>query len=341
MTALDKLPADLQARIDAAISWRARLKQNPALELTAGYLEWISDPANHRVAHALEEGLEAFDDAGSSPELLDIRRKALGQARRRLPKRWHLSEGRLWQLAAAAFVVAVVGSAALYGYLVAPLDYETGIGERKVVQLVDGSRISLDSDSEVKVRYTNGAREIELEHGRARFDVAHDVTRPFTVSAGSETVVAVGTIFNVERLGQSVLVTLIQGRVVIKEMSEKSVGEVPSALVPRSAVSLAPGQQLVTKVHMRPVIAQANLQTAVAWESGRLVFQDESLGEAVERVNRYTDKPITVDPAVAGIRINGVFNAGDVGSFVGAVTSYFPVQASTDSDNNIVLQKRS
>jgi transmembrane sensor len=71
------------------------------------------------------------------------------------------------------------------------------------------------------------------------------------------------------------------------------------------------------------------------------VFKDVTLAEAVERVNRYTGKPVMVDPSVAAIRISGVFNAGDVGSFVSAVTSYFPVQATTTSDSNILLQRRS
>jgi transmembrane sensor len=58
-------------------------------------------------------------------------------------------------------------------------------------------------------------------------------------------------------------------------------------------------------------------------------------------VNRYTGRPVIVDPAIASIRISGVFNAGDIGSFVSAVTSYFPVQASTTGNNSILLQPRS
>jgi ferric-dicitrate binding protein FerR (iron transport regulator) len=47
-----------------------------------------------------------------------------------------------------------------------------------------------------------------------------------------------------------------------------------------------------------------------------------------------------VDPAVAAIRVSGVFNAGDVKSFVSAVTSYLPVQAAGDTDNSAILQSR-
>ena len=49
----------------------------------------------------------------------------------------------------------------------------------------------------------------ELLSGQARFDVAHDAARPFSVHAGGQTVVATGTAFNVDLLGPQVLVTLI------------------------------------------------------------------------------------------------------------------------------------
>jgi transmembrane sensor len=80
---------------------------------------------------------------------------------------------------------------------------------------------------------------------------------------------------------------------------------------------------------------------ANAWPSGRLIFNGDTLGEAVARENRYTDHPIQVDPSIASIRIVGAFNAGDVSAFVSAVTSYFPVQATTTADNAILLQRRS
>ena len=103
---------------------------------------------------------------------------------------------------------------------------------------------------------------------------------------------------------------------------------------------LKAGEQLVLSSDVRPAIVAADPQVARAWEAGRLVFRDEPLGDAVVRVNRYTAHPIAIDPAIASIRVSGVFNAGDIGSFVSGVTSYFPVQASTARDNSILLQPR-
>jgi transmembrane sensor len=335
MTTFAELPDRQQAQLEAAAQWRLRLRDDPALASTADFLDWIADPANYKLYQAVDAGWSQVGEFAASPELLDLRRDALGRAREQGAKRW-LPHSNLRRMAAPILLAAAIGGGAAYFLMPEPGAYTTEIGERRVVALPDGSRISLDSNSGVQVHYSKTARTLELDRGRARFDVAHDVTRPFTVAAGPETVVAVGTSFNVERLGSKVLVTLIQGHIVVKSRVVASIG---SILEP--PLSLAAGEELVASPDVKPSISQTNLQSATAWEGGQLVFKDVTLAEAVERVNRYTGKPVMVDPSVAAIRISGVFNAGDVGSFVSAVTSYFPVQATTTSDSNILLQRRS
>jgi transmembrane sensor len=234
--------------------------------------------------------------------------------------------------------IAVIGAALIHLNLHSPTYYKTDIGERRIVALPDGSRISMDSDTRVGVTYQQTARSITLERGRSRFDVAHDASRPFTVTAGAQTVVAVGTSFDVERLQSTVLITLIQGQVVIK--SAPAAARTESTAPSEKPISLEAGQELVMARNFQPTIVAADLQVARAWEAGRLLFRNELLGDAVARVNRYTTQPIMIDPSIASIRFSGVFNAGDVGSFVSAVTSYFPVQASTTGTNGILLQPR-
>lgn len=343
MTVFDDLPSEHQQRLEIAADWWQRLQKNPAIEISSEFLEWIGDPINCRAFKAVESTMTALDDFGATPNILDMRRSALTRLRNAGFKRW-LTATTITRVAAAMLVVALFGGGALYIYSQQPDSYQTEIGERRVVALADGSRISLDSDSEVDVRYSKASRAIVLNKGRARFDVAHDVTRPFTVTAGTKTVVAVGTSFNVERLGSTVLVTLIQGHVLIKDTGAPQ----PAAMAPAKQVALSPrsislvaGEQLVAVQDVRPIVAPTDLSDATAWEAGHLVFRGEPLSEAVERVNRYTDHPIAVDPSAASIRISGVFNAGDVGSFVSAITGYFPVQATTDANDTITLQRRS
>jgi transmembrane sensor len=241
----------------------------------------------------------------------------------------------LLRAAAALLVFAAVSGVARYYYMNGASVYETDIGVRRMVSLQDGSRVSLDSDTELRVHFSDTARKIELDRGRARFDVAHDRTRPFTVTAGTQTVVAVGTSFTVEKLGSKVVVTLIQGRVVIKNAAAQPLQARTSA-----PISLNAGESYAASRDVRAVVQPADLHAATAWEAGQLVFKDVTLEEAVAQENRYTDKPVAVDASVANLRISGVFNAGEVVSFVSAVTSYLPVQATTTADDQILLQKR-
>jgi transmembrane sensor len=338
MSVFEKLAPENQQRLETAACWWDRLQKDPSVELTSEFLEWIAEPINARAFRAVEGTMSTLDEFGTTPNILNMRRSALTQLRnagaiRSLPK-WST------YVAAAAVVLLTFGGGLSY-YLHAdrPLSYQTDVGERRVIALPDGSRISLDSDSEVDIRYSKAARAITLGRGRARFDVAHDVARPFTVTAGAETVVAVGTSFDVERRGSEVLVTLIQGRVLVKQTRSDIVANLTEP--PRQLVRVSVGEQLVAFGDQRPTVAVANLDVTQAWEVGHLIFRGELLGDAVQQVNRYTDHPIVVDPSVASIRISGVFNTGDIGSFVSAITGYFPVDATTDANNTITLQRRS
>lgn len=332
------LGGDHRTALEQASAWRLRIEADAAVSESESFQAWFADPANRQAYARACATWDTFEDHLAAPQLLAIRRDALARARRASFQQFLPGRRRLAAIA-AVFLLACAGGIGAWRYAQLPAEYQTGIGERRVVMLEDGSRVSLDSNSSVSVRYTKSARLLVLERGRARFDVAHNVNRPFSVNAGSETVVAVGTTFDVEKLGPKVLVTLIEGRVVVKSTN----GEVPQSLSTAAPkpVTMTAGQQLVASVAARPVISPASLPVATAWETGRLILNDEPLGEAVERINRYTDKPLAVDPAVANLRISGVFNAGDVNAFVDAITSYFPVQASTSASNQIVLQKRS
>jgi transmembrane sensor len=148
-------------------------------------------------------------------------------------------------------------------------------------------------------------------------------------------VVAVGTSFTVEKIGSKVMVTLIQGHVVIKDAAHR-----PIRAQARAPISLNAGESYAASRDARAVVEPADLHAAMAWEAGQLVFKNVTLEEAVAQENRYTDKPVAVDPSVANLRVSGVFNAGEVVAFVSAVTSYLPVQATTTSDDQILLQKR-
>jgi transmembrane sensor len=199
--------------------------------------------------------------------------------------------------------------------------------------------MALDSRTVVQVRYERNARKLELLSGQARFDVAHDAARPFSVHAGGQTVVATGTAFNVDLLGPQVLVTLIKGHVVVvQDRDARAVGAPATA---SDAVELEAGQQFAAGHERAPKVVAVSTDKATAWENGQIVVDDEPLAAVAERVSRYAAHPVVVrDERAGAMRLSGVFNVGDVPTFVDAVTRYLPVHAKTLPDGEIDLRGR-
>lgn len=334
---------DAQAQAEEAGIWCMRLSEGQLdADGQAAFEAWLGDDGANRAAFdravALWRELGAAED---SPEFLPLRVHALNGLRRAQRRRW------AWRPrlhAAAAAAVLVVATAGVFWHLQAPDVYVTGVGERRVVALEDGSQLSLDAATRVEVRYDDDRRELRLQRGRARFAVAKDPLRPFSVIAGNRVVVAVGTAFSVELVNAQVRVVLYEGRVsVLGRASERARAEplhLPGRATPAEQV-LTPGRELVASLQA-PVarVAAVDPVRSRSWESGQLVFADEPLAAAVERINRYTHRKLEIGDADAGrLRINGVFDAGDTEGFVEGITAVFPVRADL-RDGRTVLHSR-
>lgn len=320
-------PQDEEGRLLAeAAAWRARLSEAGR----SGSLEfdmWLRQAGARAAWQQVGGAWTMFDTLAHAPEMMAARQAALADAQRASAR---LSLPRVMRplaAIAATLLVAVMAGIGAYTWLNRPDDYQTAAGERRVVTLADGSKLSLDASSEVTVQYRKHERLLHLLHGQARFDVAHDKRRPFSVVAGNQRVIATGTAFNIDMAGPRVFVTLIEGHVVV--VNEDNDGR----------WELRAGQQLTATASLPPQIAAANTAKVTAWTIGQIVFDDEPLSSVVERVNRYSTTPILIaDPAVAQMRISGVFNAGDAPGFVEIVTHYLPVKAVPQADGAIALQ---
>jgi transmembrane sensor len=310
-------PTTEERRLAEAAAWRVRLSD--AREATGEEFEqWLAgDPGNAQAFAEAEALWDVLGEHAAAPEMLAARRAALGRASRPPAPPLRVAA----TLAAALLATGALGYA---GWRVlAPAAYGAAHGERRLVALSDGSRATLDSDSLLKVSYARDVRRLELVRGQARFDVAHDAARPFQVHAGDRTIVATGTSFEVERRGSTVLVVLIRGRVTV-------LPDHPVATAP-GATRLVPGQRLTAGAANTTKVEAVDLDRVTAWETGRLVFDDEPLSEVVRKVSLYTARPVTVgDPAAGGLRISGVFRCGDLDTFVDTVARYLPVRAQDD-----------
>jgi transmembrane sensor len=182
------------------------------------------------------------------------------------------------------------------------------------------------------VRYAAHSRSLTLVAGQARFEVAHDVLRPFSVTARGQEVVATGTVFNVDLMGSELLVTLIEGHVTV--LAQESPAIALDQLPDR--IALDAGEQLVLSPAGKPRIARVNIERTTAWQNGQLVFEDEPLDTVLARISRYGNRQVIAgDAACAGLRISGVFREGDVAGFLSTITSYLPVVARRMNDGTI------
>jgi transmembrane sensor len=106
-------------------------------------------------------------------------------------------------------------------------------------------------------------------------------------------------------------------------------------------VELAAGEQLAVRTGSAPSVTPISAAHVSAWESGHLVFDDESLASVIERMSHYSSQRLLIaDPRVANLRITGFFNAGDTAGFISTVTEYLPVNAATTADGAIALSHR-
>jgi transmembrane sensor len=315
------------------------------------YARLARDPAFAQAFSRAERSWAALEAHAEAPEIMRWREEALAYARRASARRWSAaSVGKRWRPAASIGAVAIaLGIAWQFSlYRQDSREYRTGLGEQRVLDFEDHSRIALDSGTRVRVLYSKDARIVELAQGQAQFNVAHDPARPFKVIAGDRTIVAVGTVFTVDYEDREVNVAMLEGRVAVVDESAKSPPEargVPgsqSSENPGRTIELSAGEELrVSRQGRATVVPHADLEAVTAWRQGKVIFRSEPLGDAIRRINRYSHTKIEIqDPALAGNRISGVFEAGDTQGFLDAVQRYLPVTTDSTEPGKVELRSR-
>jgi transmembrane sensor len=334
------LPAAEQ-RAQLAATWAARLADGQVPEeQQAEFQAWLdADPANGAALDEIVGAWRTVEHYAASAQVMALREAALASARRSLRRREQAWPPRriAWALMAATLLLAIVGGGTWAWF--SPRTYETGVGERRVVALSDGSKVSLDAATVVKVSYTRENRRLWLERGRARFEVARNPLRPFSVTAADEVVVATGTAFSVELVQKQVRVVLYEGHVMLLDRDGDGARRTVAVGAKRLPADqlLAPGRELILPAHpaaqvatvaSAAMVAPSDPVRSLSWEGGQLVFEDEPLGLVIERMNRYAETPLSLgDPAAADLRISGVFRAGDTEALVQGLAAAFDVKA--------------
>lgn len=324
-----------------AVEWCLRLVEN---DMTGSerreFDRWCGCPGN---AQALEEAMTTWyslDEVSGYRKILELRESIAARRSRRL-RSPHRLRPAAWLIAGglAAFAAQLLLGLFLAGH--EPQTYETGLAERRVAVLSDGSSVSLDASTKVVAEIHGNERELKLERGRARFDVVSDPLRPFTVAAGGKLVVATGTSFSVEVLSNDVRVLLYEGSVTVLDRAVD--GQPPKTSASpglTKQMQLTPGQQLILPADGRRILESADLSRSMAWESGQVSFASEPLAVAVERLNRYSSSTLEIgDESVRQIHVSGVFSTRDTDAFIEGLTTLYEVRVERHGDRIILLKR--
>jgi len=308
MNDVHQLPDPELVREEAS-DWIARLQADDVTaEDRIKFDAWRNaHPLNARAYDELMSTWQRFSVAGRT-----VRAVSFGTAMHDATRVRRHRRTRIAAVAAAAMIVLCLG----WWWQRQPLSsFETGIGEHASIALPDGSRLELNSDSQVHVDYTEKARVIHLQRGEAFFTVAHAPERPFWVVADHTLVRAVGTEFNVYRRPDGVRVTVSEGRVKVGSVATQ---EPPSdAVFEQIPVSLlGAGQQVELQNAQARVRAlpTSEVDREVSWRSGTIYFEDRPLQEVVAEIGRYTPLKIEVGARAKTIKIGGTFQTNPQGA---------------------------
>ncbi len=208
------------------------------------------------------------------------------------------SRSRQRWLAAAGFLVVVSGGILGWALHDPVSRFETGVGEQHTSRLDDGSVVQLNTRSDLRVRYSQEQRRVEVVAGEAFFSVQKNEARPFVVVVDGYEVTAVGTAFNVYRQPEALVVTVSEGIVDLVSTADRArpvrVEAGQQATVSGGRAVLASGPELAEK--------------ALAWRQSRLVCVGEPLRNVVAEINRYNERKLIVkDAQLSARRISGVF----------------------------------
>ncbi len=211
--------------------------------------------------------------------------------------------------------------------------YRTSVGALAKIPLSDGSKVILNTDSQIDVVLNKTGRYVKLERGEAFFDVSKDTARPFVVEIADKRVAAVGTRFCVRRAGDDIRIYVEEGRVRLSRLglaSEAAETPLPAGTEARTA------KTALLVDHPTPT----QVEELLSWRTGYIKFRDTALADAVADFNRYSlHKMVIEDPAIANIHIGGNFRTDDAEGFLDLLRSGFPVHVARRGEL-IVLTKR-
>ena len=208
-------------------------------------------------------------------------------------------------------------------------------GERKNIQLPDGSVVNLNAGSKIEIDddFDIAARNVRLE-GEAFFDVKHNAALPFIVQTRAIDVKALGTAFDVKAYDDETITeaSLIRGliEVTLKENqnsvlllhpNEKIVWkhaqkaiENAERVTPKSDIQLPTENKVPEKL---TITDQGDIKE-IAWKENKLVLEDDTFTDIIPLLERWYGVAISIDDeSIRNYRFTATFEKEDLQTVLG------------------------
>jgi len=331
--------------------WFARMRGPDAEEWRPQFEQWLALGASHR---------GAYNRAG---EIFALGRFMAAQDEDQTEANDNEESGRHWRWAAiAASLLLTIGIGGWIAKVELPGTRDTSVqvaqpkvnqaaerqryatlnGSQRTVRLADGSSVELDADSELFTSFSSDRRELKLERGRARFDVAHEI-RPFVVLAGGGSVTARGTVFEVSlESDKRVTVRLLRGAVDVERPTT-----IKGTTRPTAVARLEPGETLsfaaITPAVLRSAPGRAELQPLAPLPDISAVreYERTPLAAVVAEANRDSATAIRLgDPSIGTLRVSGRFRVTDADQVADRLATLFDLEVERTKPDEITLRKR-
>jgi len=269
--------------------------------------EWINESPDHQKAYRdLNQQWDEMDEL--TPWALDeVKRlqsrfesktnESQGEHYTLKRKRRNLSSGKrrksnlIWTLTFALAITSILSAVFIttpWPWLHTKINYETKTGEQRKVVLPDGSLLHLNTGTSVEIDFSAEARNVELIKGEALFNVVQASNRPFAVDVIDHNVVAVGTTFNLQITNAALKIEVVEGQVAVRHQDPMANSSPDRGGEHVEGMLLKAGQGV--EVNADGIISEAtnvNVDRAIAWDRGLLVFDGLPLRQATEKMSRY------------------------------------------------------
>jgi transmembrane sensor len=284
------------------------------------FRRWLARSDDHRAAFQLASRTWNDFDLLARIEAFDLADEDVPQPSRRRVLTAALGGG--------ALALGVGGYAMLSGG--GAEAFETGVGERREIDLRDGTRVLLNASSRLEARVSDSRREARLLAGEALFTIAASDDGVFSIATPTG---------EIEASSGEILVKLLPEGARIGLMSDGA------RAARRTWIGNAP--QVAASAHSEIVFGREELAVAAAtpdqlarrtlWRDGMLAFDNTPLSEAVADVTRQSGARFTfTDPALRDLRVGGLIRANDLDAFLALLNNNLAVHSEM-RDGEIVL----